>query len=153
MGQLRRASKKVIYREMVGKRHRPREKTFHVEGQKEARIENEYGLFEGLQHTSVAGAGEQRKEQQALSSEKVVKGLLMSAMGNVVVLIRCVFYKGNSCFRESRLQELFRVERRHQMLLQSMRCRLTTCIGGGSGGNELVGHGIDFEERASLLPY
>lgn len=82
---------------MMGKRHRHREKTFHVEGQKEARIENEYGLFEALQHTSVAGAGEQRKEQQALSSEKVVTGLVMSAMGNVVVLIRCVFYKGNSC--------------------------------------------------------
>lgn len=38
--------------------------------------------------------GEQRKEWQAISLEKVVKGLVMSAMGNVVVLIRCIFYKG-----------------------------------------------------------
>lgn len=51
----------------MGKNHRNREKTFQVEEQKEARIENEFGLFE-KDHSELVWLeqGEQRKEWQSV---------------------------------------------------------------------------------------
>lgn len=37
---------------------------------------------------------EQRKELQAMSLEKVVKGQVESAVGNVVVSVLCILFKG-----------------------------------------------------------